>query len=68
MDIGPRYTYAWMCSLVFIAIVTYVALYAKMVPKKDEFNFENEKTSEKLLEGRTNNTIESNVVMYVTPL
>eukprot|EP00112_Aurelia_sp_Birch-Aquarium-sp1_P000076 Seg1005.2 transcript_id=Seg1005.2/GoldUCD/mRNA.D3Y31 product="Major facilitator superfamily domain-containing protein 8" protein_id=Seg1005.2/GoldUCD/D3Y31 len=69
VDIGPRYTYSWMCAMVFVAIVTYIALYKKMAPKKFEFCFEKENTSSDInLEGRTNQHIQSNGVMYVTPL
>ena len=55
--------------MVFVAIVTYISLYKKMAPKKDEFGIEKGHTSDgKLLEGRTNQNIQSNRVMYVTPL
>ena len=55
--------------MVFVAIVTYIALYEKMAPKKDEFGIEKEHISGgQLLERRTNQNIQSNRIMYVTPL
>ena len=55
--------------MVFVAIVTYIALYKKMAPKKDEFGIEKEHISGgQLLEGRSNQNIQSNCIMYVTPL
>ena len=69
VDIGPRYTYSWMCAMVFAATVAYLALYKKMAPKNDVSSFVKENASDgMLLEGRTNQGIQSSGVMYVTPL
>ena len=52
--------------MVCLALISYILLYKKMVPKKEEFYFE--ETSEKLLESRTNMNTHSNPIMYVTSM
>lgn len=42
VDIGPQYTFAWICSLLSVTLLAFFCLYGRMVPPEGDINFKQE--------------------------
>ena len=64
VDIGPRYTYICICSLVLTGLLCYLSLYKRMVPPA--VSIETETADELILKERTEGESQSGQVLYAS--